>query len=236
MAGRSAAPVPQQPALLAGAGARGLPTLAGLAATGLLLAAAGWLGWALPHRAGDAPLDVPPLATGAWQGPLPPRSGWAPQYAGADDRRRVAYTSAAGDVELYVNLYQNQQNGDELIQYGNNIVAPDLWTAPWAGDSEAMGRGPAALVLRRMQGPDQKTWLLAFQYRVAARSYRSELAAKLAYGWQSLFGPAPSGIIALASVCDLSNCDQARARVAGFWEDMSPTLAAMMPAGTGPKP
>lgn len=188
-----------------------------------------------PGRA-PAALGHLPLATGYWQGPLPPGSGWSPRYELADAERRAAYSSTQGSVELYINVYGEQGNGRELIHYRNSLIAPALWTQPWGGHTETFRVGADDLALRYMRGPDQRRWLVAYRYVVAGRSIRQDTIAKLAYGWYSLFGPAPAGIIAIASACEEPNCDHARARLAGFWENAGPPIRAMMPAGAGSKP
>ncbi len=172
-----------------------------------------------------------PLATGVWQGPLPSQAGWQPQYLQPDDQRRVAYVSAQGAVEVYVNLYVDQRNGRELIKYVNNLVAPALWTEVWGG-SGSLRAGGRSWAVREMEGPDHRHWTVAYSYLVRDRIYRSDLAAKLAYGWFSITGPTPAGVLAAAAPCDARNCDNARKLVADFWENMQLPMEAMMSAGT----
>jgi EpsI family protein len=177
-------------------------------------------------------LGVLPLATGSWQGPLPPQAGWHPEYLQPDDQRRVAYVSARGAMELYVNLYADQKDGRELIQYVNNLIAPALWTEVWGTGDETLEAGGWRWSLREMEGPDQRRWIVAYTYMVKDRTYRSELVAKLAYGWLSIAGPAPSGVLAAATPCDARNCTNARKLVTDFWENMRRPMEAIMPAGT----
>lgn len=178
-----------------------------------------------------ARLGPPPVAAGRWQGPLPPQAGWRPHFAGADDEVRMAYASASGIVELYLNVYGNQDNSRELIRYGNNIIAPALWTPLWQEPSGAARGGASGWAEQHMRGPDDRVWLVTYAYLVDGRLHRSGLIAKLAYGWHSLFGAAPSGVLAAAAACAPGNCDSARMLVADFWENMQPSMRALMPGG-----
>jgi EpsI family protein len=201
----------------------------------LLLLAMG-LGYLGMGKSPSGKLGALPVATGHWQGPLPALAGWQPEYSRPDDQRRAAYSSSAGTAEVYLNLYMDQAGGRELIRYGNNIIAPVLWKQPWVDSGETMTVVGQSWAVRRMRGPDQRVWLVVSAYVVAGRLYRSETAAKLAYGWYSLAGPAPSGILAAATACDDGNCDNARLLVADFWENMQFPIRAMMPVGASPAP
>jgi EpsI family protein len=180
---------------------------------------------------GKTLLGPMPVATDRWQGPIPPQAGWRPAYKSADDERRAMYASVDGQVEIYANLYTSQRKNQELIHYGNNIIAPALWTQPWSDSEGSLTAGKTNWAVQRMQGPDQRVWLVAHTYLVGGHSYRTDTSAKLAYGWRSLFGAAPAGVLAAAAVCDEGNCDKARMLVADFWENMRPLMQAMMPSG-----
>lgn len=163
-----------------------------------------------------------PVATGTWQGPLPASPSWQPRYPGAADSRRAAYVSPAGTVEVYVNVYGEQRQGEgELIQYGNTLLAPGEWTRAWPLQADALqpARGPALLAFEA-RAPSGQRWLVARVFDVGGKLTTSELAAQLSYGLQSTLRPVPAGVFALASQCD-GNCEAARALVKSFWDDMS---------------
>jgi EpsI family protein len=194
----------------------------------LLLALAGFVARIQASESADATLDGWPLATGRWQGPLPPATTWVPRFAASHNERRAAYSSTLGVVEIYSNLYQFQAKGRELIQYENNIVAPEEWVRPWGFSSETIAGRSGDLGAFQMVGPGGREWIVAYTYRVGERLYNRDYAAKLAYGWYSLLGGTPSGVVAMAAACNPGNCDHARALVADFWDDMHPPLLAML--------
>ena len=176
------------------------------------------------------PVAVPalgafPLVTGEWLGPLPASGSWAPAYVAPTEERRVSYTTDAGAIELYVNVYGEQRQGRELVYYGNALLAPGTWTRVWPPVTGRLGGTLATVEARDPGGND---WIVAYTIRVGAISTRSELSSKLAYGIMSLVNPVPSGVIALAARCQ-GNCEAARALVSSFWDDMSGPVLAMIP-------
>jgi EpsI family protein len=168
-----------------------------------------------------------PLAAGDWLGPLPANRSWAPVYVAPAEERRVAYTSGAGVVELYVNLYGEQRQDQELVYYGNTLLAPGAWTRTWPPVTGVMGGVLATVEARE---PDGSQWLVAYTFKVGGWVTHNDLSSKLAYGIMSILHPVPSGVIALAVRCQ-ENCEAARALVKSFWDDMSGSVLAMIPDG-----
>lgn len=176
----------------------------------------------------EAMLGSWPLATEAWQGPLPPRPAWSPHYVEPSAERRAAYRSKAGTVEVYVNLYGWQRQGRELVHHSNSLTAPGTWTRDWPLVSHPIdGRG-GHLEAFEATAPDGSRWLLAHGYRVGPWSMTSDAAAQLAYGLRSIRGDPPSGAIAVAARC-VENCKAAQALVTTFWDDMSESIQGMLP-------
>lgn len=174
-----------------------------------------------------------PIATGDWQGPLPGTATWSPHYVGASGERRAAYESARaaepGRVELYVNSYGAQQQGRELIQYANTLLAPGRWSRSWPHETGPVGGGEP-LAAFEARSADDSLWLLAYTFDVAGQRTSHEALAQLSYGLRSIRRPVPSGIVALAVRCN-GNCDAARALARAFWDDMSGAVLGMLPDG-----
>ncbi len=204
---------------------------------GLLLAVFGFVLWG--RSAGGPPLVLGglPLAVGRWQGPLPARSNWKPLYTAVDAEARAGYAKPTGEsLELYANVYSWQENGRELIQYGNDLVSPVGWSRSWSATDGSLVTATETLASTQVSDPSGQRWLIAHIYRVGSDSYRTDFFAKLAYGWRSLAGQTPVGVIALAARCEPGNCDKASELVADFWENMRPDLLALVPAGVNVKP
>lgn len=172
-----------------------------------------------------------PLATGAWQGPMPGDHAWSPRYAGAAGERRAAYASSAGRVEVYVNSYGEQRQGNELIQYSNTLLAPGTWRQAWPYSTRTLAAKPP-LAAFEARAQDGSLWLLAYVFDIGGRRTTTDSLAQLYYGLQSLRNPAPSGVVALAVRCG-ADCSDAQALAGTFWDDMSGRILGMMPvAGT----
>ncbi|MGD9597461.1 MAG: exosortase [Steroidobacteraceae bacterium] len=185
---------------------------------------------------GDAAPGAFPLATSQWQGPLPAGAVWAPAFGGVVGERRAAYLSTAGmdagTVEIYIGTYGAQQQGRELVQYGNTLLAPGTWHRAWPYVTQTLpSRGPA-LATFEAQSADGARWLLAYLYDVGGWHTNNPALAQLAYGLRSIRRPAPSGVVALAVRCR-DDCAAARARAGAFWDDMSPQILGMLPSGRG---
>lgn len=169
-----------------------------------------------------------PLATGAWQGPLPPAPTWMPHYIGPDAERRASYRSAEGRVEVYVNVYGEQRQGRELVGYGNALLAPGAWSRSWPQQTRALESTGARLVAFEARAPDGGAWLIAYAFEVGGRVTWTEPMAQLAYGVRSIFGPVPAGMVALAAPCS-TKCDAAQTLVMTFWDDMSSRILGLVP-------
>jgi len=92
-----------------------------------------------------------PQVPGWTLAPYTPRTPWAPHFTGADHRLLGRYVDGRGNaVDLAIVLYGHQEEGRELIGYGQGSVAPDsgwAWTTASAAPRDGMaeritGTGP----------------------------------------------------------------------------------------------
>lgn len=169
-----------------------------------------------------------PLATGRWQGPLPGTPAWAPYYAGSAGERRASYASGTRTVELYVNVYGAQRQGQELVQYANTLLAPGSWARAWPQATLPLSRQAPSLASFEARSDDGTRWLLAYLFDVGGWYTSREPLAQLAYGLQAIRRPVASGVVALAVRCD-TDCAGARALATAFWDDMSGPILGMLP-------
>lgn len=215
--------------LFSGTAARGRSALPVAATAAALLVSA--FAAAYPRDAnslhGVSPGGLP-LATGRWQGPLPGTPAWAPNYVGAAGERRASYSSGAGTVELYVNVYGTQHQGKELVQYANTLLAPGTWQRAWPQATQPLSQQLPSLASFEARSDDGTRWLLAYLYDVGGWYTSREPLAQLAYGLQAIRRPVASGVVALAVRCD-ADCTAARALATTFWDDMSGSILGMLP-------
>lgn len=228
---RAPAGQPQVPSLAArapGAAERAPP----LAAAPFLLLGVAAVAVQLPAQAAENSAVIAPLpvAAGAWQGPLPAVATWSPQFVGPDAERRVSYRRAdGGGVQLYLNFYRSQEPGKELVYFRNDLLAPGPWLRSWPQRLEELEIADApSLATIEARSPLGERWLLAYVYKVGSWTALRAPVAQASYGLQSLLHPVPSGIIALTVQC-AENCQEARALVRLFWQDMSSSILGMIP-------
>ncbi|SCW44509.1 exosortase A [Sphingobium faniae] len=117
-------------------------TIAG-AALALTVAAPLWL--AATAAAGDplpAALRLPEVK-GWTRTDTPQRAPWKPRFDGADHFVMARYRNAAGQVvDLSIATYDRQEEGRELVGFGQGAVDPDgkwVWSSPAPAPTNAMG-------------------------------------------------------------------------------------------------
>jgi EpsI family protein len=114
-----------------------------VAAAAAALAAAPLL-WsaAIASAAAPAPADIVLPQVSGWQR-VADESGrpWQPHYAGADVIRIGRYRNDAGQkVDLAIALFARQEEGRELVGFGQGAVGPNSGWA-WAGNGPAPANG-----------------------------------------------------------------------------------------------
>jgi exosortase A len=91
------------------------------------------------------PIALPTVA--GWERIDPVVPHWQPHYAGADQQALGAYRNAAGDqVDLAISVFAWQEEGRELVGFGQGAVAPDgPWS--WTANSKAPPMGKAERII-----------------------------------------------------------------------------------------
>jgi exosortase A len=128
----------------AAAPAGSVPRLIRLAAAAVALAALPpiWAG-AIASTAAPAPADIPLPDVGGWSRVEGQAHGrpWQPSFAGADRLRIGRYRDSAGrEVDLAVALFARQEEGRELVGYGQG-AASEQWS--WTEERPAPPRARA---------------------------------------------------------------------------------------------
>lgn len=116
--------------------------MAGMALA-IMTAAPAWSHISTLKGAGDLAALTPPSVSG-WQRTQSPMTyGWAPHFAGADQRYQARYTDAQGHiVDLAIVAYDRQSEGRELIGFGQGAADPAsewTWSAPAWAPADARG-------------------------------------------------------------------------------------------------
>ncbi|MDP8912600.1 MAG: exosortase A [Pseudomonadota bacterium] len=135
------------------------------------------LAWsaAVASAADASPSEIILPAVPGWQ-PVPASGGrlWQPSFVGADLFRMARYRNAAGhEVDLAVAVFMRQQEGRELVGFGQGAVVPG---GPWAWASN--GPAPPGGRLDRIASHGAVREVATF-YRVGSILTGSAAAVKL---------------------------------------------------------
>jgi exosortase A len=150
---------------------------------------------ALASAASEAPADIILPTVAGWQR-VPGDAGrpWQPHFAGADLIRMGRYRNAAGhEVDLAIVLFARQEEGREIVAYGQGAAGPNsgwAWTA--SGDAPPRGR------LDRIASFGTVREVATF-YRVGSIVTGSNLAVKLETMKTRLFGGPQRAVAVLVS-------------------------------------
>ncbi|RVT40893.1 exosortase A [Sphingobium algorifonticola] len=113
------------------------------AAIALLAAAPAWSALSAVRQAALPDTVTLPNVPGWARSGAPQAYGWAPRFAGADRFLMGRYANAQGQVvDLAVVLYARQNEGRELVGFGQGAIAPDsawAWTQPMPAPPGARG-------------------------------------------------------------------------------------------------
>ena len=110
-------------------------TLAATAAAAALAVAALPQAWssAVAASAQPVPSDIAPIHIPGWQLVVPSGRPWQPHFAGADILRVGRYRNAQGrEVDLAIAVFARQEEGREIVGFGQGAIGPDsawAWTA-----------------------------------------------------------------------------------------------------------
>lgn len=182
------------------AGLDGLPRHGGAAklvlpaALALPLLFAAW-GWLIGGRAAPLPATMAVAAPAGWSAASSERGGWMPRFDGADQRLARDFTDAKGRrVTVAIGGYERQDEGREVVAYGQGAVDPDSKWA-WSAALPPVDGGKTDRLLH--PGPvlrDAASW-----YVVDGRATGSARGAKLAGLKARLFGGDPRALSLIVS-------------------------------------
>ncbi|MDT8363566.1 MAG: exosortase A [Nitrosomonas sp.] len=118
-----------------------------------------------------ASLDQKPVPTidivdtsGKWQIETVSPSDWVPVYIGSPARYIGHFSHNGQRVSIHVTYYRNQQQGDELINYGNVLVGEDSGWNNVGSSAQNVSAGGAELTVTQNQLRKSATRLLTWRW------------------------------------------------------------------------
>lgn len=188
-------------------------TLRPIVALTLVVAVAGlpvaWNRIAATASAEIESIELPALP--GWQRATQTGEPWAPHYAGADMRVMGSYADGSGaQVELAIAAYARQEEGRELVGFGQGATGPDSpWI--WTSAAPAIPNGRA----ERITGPGGVVREVVTFYRLGGLTTGSETRVKVETMKARLLGSDPLAVAVIVSATDRAALDR-------FLRDLGP--------------
>ncbi len=168
---------------------------------------------------------IAPRSVLGWaQSPRPKQQlPWWPVYRGADQVRLGHYRKdKMCGVDVAFVLYSRQEEGRELVSYGQGAAMPDaVWTWVSSGPSFPNARSD----LFRGRGAEQR--LVVTYFWVGNRLTGAKAAVKWATLWSRLTGQDPAAAVLLVSAVQQEAGMQAKGCIASFVQALGSPAAAL---------
>jgi len=199
--------------------------------TGLLLLPALVWGRAGMATLGTLEASMPGIA--GWQGPHEPTSPWMPKFSAPSGEERTSYRKDGRVVDVYVNWYERQGPGRELVGYGSRLEGDTGWRIDNRSVRESSDDqdGIASLQEIVMHSERRGRRLVWSWYLVGRTPLTSPNKVKLLEAWRTLTGRNGSGIVALSMDC-AGDCEDARQYLALAIRDLAAPLNASYTASS----
>ena len=167
-------------------------------------------------------LELPDRVRG-WTGPSLTIWDWQPRYAGVTAERVAEYKSNDATILAYANVYLSQQQGNELVFFGNDIAGS--WRRGRSTNDQRIVTVKSAGKFRQVIATsDYGSWLILYRYEVGGKSATSDVRAKILQMFAALRGQPEAGTIAFAIACGQS-CDGASTLLTEFVSEIGSRAA-----------
>ncbi len=102
--------------------------------------------------------------SGKWQSETAPLSDWKPVYVGKPAQHIGYFSNNNQRVSVYVTYYRNQQQGNELINYGNVLIGEDSGWSDVDSSKQKLSIENAELIVTQNQLRAATTKLLTWRW------------------------------------------------------------------------
>jgi exosortase A len=139
--------------------------------------------WFIIAKISSPSVDVFPLhnfgtVTG-WDSPQINKSNWRPQFNGSTQQQVATYTKKNLSVDIYYALYQDQSQGNELINFNNSITNKE-WVSFNPKDALLSPTNNSKLTVKKIRANTQQGELTILTwYRISAIESSNSNIAKL---------------------------------------------------------
>ena len=179
----------------------------------------------VPFRSTEPIIEIPGLSA-KWEIGTSQTSDWRPQYVGVAAQLLQNYRNNGQTVDLYVSYYRNQQQGTELINSQNLLVAET--GSNWHSIKEytrviSLGSQQETINQNQLQSPSTKLLIWRW-YWFGEEKTANPYLAKAILAKNKLLGRGDDGAEIIIATRYEETPDEAVPVLQGFLGDMMPTI------------
>jgi EpsI family protein len=149
------------------------------------------------------------------EGPLPYSGPWEPVFPGVHGEALATYSVSGTDIDVYVNWFDGESQGQELIGYASDLAGKRLMAGSDRVhiDLTRTDQGnPLEFreIIARSNSGERR--IIQYHYIIGGQVFLEPMKAKLWQAMRSILGRNGSGIMAWSMVCeaDDNRCERAR--------------------------
>lgn len=182
--------------------------------------------WGRLDTATTGTVDTVLPGIAGWDGPREPPADWLPRFSTPSGEGRASYRRDGRAVEVYVNWYERQAPGRELVGYGNRLEGDSGWRIESVELRESGAGQPHVDTLREtvLISDRHGRRLVWSWYVVGQTALTSPVRVKLLEAWRNLTGRYGSGVVALSTAC-AGQCVAAREHLEVAVRDLAGPLS-----------
>jgi len=164
-----------------------------------------------PFEPGNVHLEAPD-GSSSWVIVEGVRRDWLPDFIGAEKELMKDYSDGSNIITLYLNMYTNQSQGEELIGFKNHIEGIDKWKIDKSTRKTIELKLGIKLDVRKLilKSKNNKRRIIYYWYEINSHRVVTDLHAKIWQGITRLVDDSRAGIIAVSTECESDECTNAQ--------------------------
>ncbi|MDJ0757897.1 MAG: EpsI family protein [Woeseiaceae bacterium] len=193
--------------------------------------------WArlLTNDTADVAIQLPSIE--GWLPVAAEREDWKPQFVDPDGEAQARYSRDGRKLDVYVNWYETQSQGRELIGYYTSLAGKNArvsYDKPAAAIGTITSGEPLEIHEIMADYPTGVRRLIWYHFLVDGESRSKGVETQLRLGLLALVGAEQSGSIAVSTVCEIRDCNEARTLLSEEFPAINRSLIGALPT-PGPK-
>lgn len=152
-----------------------------------------------------------------WQGPAPMGEQWQPSFIGATIERQASYRYGKQQVDLYMAIYQNQRQNNELISESNRFYDHRKWSLLKSQSIRTEQHPQVAELMIQTATTKRLVW---YVYAIDGHTTTSRVWGKILEAWRFMrFSDEPGLVMVISCEYDIFP-STARATLSSFMDSV----------------